>query len=42
MIGSGKPGPITHALMSEFRARAAKEGAEIYDPAERAKREAAK
>ncbi len=39
LIGSGKPGPITRALIKEFRAQAAAQGAEIYGPEERAKRE---
>lgn len=42
LIGSGRPGPVTKALIAEFRARAASEGTEIYPPAERASREAAK
>lgn len=40
LIGDGKPGPVSKALIAEFRRQAAAEGAEIYAPAERAKREA--
>ncbi len=38
-IGNGKPGPVTKALIKEFRALAATQGTEIYGPEERVKRE---
>ena len=41
-IGTGKPGPITRALIADFRAAVASQGAEVYGPEERAKREKAK
>jgi len=40
-IGTGKPGPIVKKLMASFRAGVAAEGAEVYAPEERAKREKA-